>query len=438
MNVKIFQLHKRSAYIFKDIQDKYSIDLERNIFSISDGATQGYKSEVWAENLVSDFLSTPVFQIPDLIENLKVNALRFSKVDFPVSDNYAIKALEVRKKQLGSFATFLGTEIKENKMKYISSGDVCGFISDGENLTSFPFSTVDELDKDKGFLGTVKILNNDIYPEQFKFGEHNFDKGTRFFLMTDAIARMCLRDSKNINLINSLTSFEAFKDFIVSKWDSKELEEDDITVLILDPQGEKSQTAFLPPDDFFFPKEDKPEYTKISTPVLLKDELTEQEMKEIQEQLNLLHNKINDANQQNSEMMKHLKTYKLLTLLSLGLVFSAFLLGGYLFRKSLNKAERQEKLAEVQMESVKTEPRVTTTVVTSENSNNNSERKPMEALVNSGVGNQNTDRTEKPNEPSKNPIGQNKNSKEVAAKEQPGKPDTKALDKEAAKKDSVK
>lgn len=439
MNVRVFQIHKRSAYVFKDIQDKYAVDLNSNILAVSDGATQGYKSEIWAENLVSDFLTDPVFTIPDLIEKLKENALRFSKIDFPGSDNYALKALETRKKELGSFATFLGVNISENKITFISSGDVCGFVYDSESITSFPFSTVEELDKDKGFLGTAKILNNDIPSEQFRIGEQSLKRGSKVLLMTDAIARMCLRNPDNLNVINTISSFENFKDFIISKWDSKELEEDDITVMIIDPAAPKLLTAFLPPEDFFFPKEEKPEYTQIKKPFILKDDLTEQEMKEIQDQLNLLNNKINIANQQNAELAKQLKSHKLLTLLSLALGLSALLIGGYLFGKSLVKKEKEKEVVAAQEESVVSIPQVIPSVVPVDSLSNKSDFAGKDAdKISPPPASVKDDKKTNKSETVVKSSENKKDAKEETDNKEADKKELKKADKVVTKKDSVK
>ena len=439
MKVKIFQLHKRSAYIFKDIQDKYSIDLEKNIFAVSDGATQGYKSEVWAESLVSCFISEPVFQVPTLIEALKNNAKKFSEIDFPVSDNYALKALESRKKELGSFATFLGAKINENIITVVSSGDVCGFILAGENITSFPFSTVEELDKDKGFLGTAKILNNDIQPEQFRLIEKPFNNGNTIFLMTDAIARMCLRNPEEIKIITTLTSFESFKDFIVSKWDSKELEEDDITILAIDTKGKKSLTKFLPSEDFFFPKEEKPTYTQITKPVVFNGDLTEKEMKEIQEQLNLLNNKINAANHYNGELLKQIKSYKLLSLLSIGLSLPTLIIGGYLFGRSLIKPKTTDNVVESKIESTGIIPQVVQPITKIDSSNSkNSLKESSQEKVHSTVAAQKAEKNSTPPETVKKTEEKKKVVKEEKTKEQLVKEEVKTADKASIKKDTVK
>lgn len=47
MDAKIFQLHKRSVYEYSSIQDKYSFNASQGVFAIADGATQGFKSEIW-------------------------------------------------------------------------------------------------------------------------------------------------------------------------------------------------------------------------------------------------------------------------------------------------------------------------------------------------------------------------------------------------------
>lgn len=56
MKIKTLQIHKRSVSGFSDIQDKYCYSEEKGVIAISDGATQGFKSEIWAEMLVNNFV----------------------------------------------------------------------------------------------------------------------------------------------------------------------------------------------------------------------------------------------------------------------------------------------------------------------------------------------------------------------------------------------
>lgn len=334
MKAKVYQIHKRNSYVFKDIQDKYAIDLNRKIFALSDGATQGYKSEIWAGKLTDSFKNNPTFEVPKLIALFKNTAEEFSTIDFGVNENVALRALESRKKELGSFATFLGVSIQDDLLHFISSGDVCAFIFNGNAVQSFPFKSVEELDKDKGFLGTAKILKNEIEESQFKTDQILLKNGDVLFLMTDALARLVLKDNQILFDLTSIKNFEEFKNYIVEKWDTKVLEEDDITAMLIYQDKKDDLTEFIPPDDFSFPKEEKPEYTKVAQPLLKTNELTDTEMKEIHEEFRKLNIKLQGLESQNSILKKDLNFFKLITLLTLGISLLAFSAGGYSLAKS--------------------------------------------------------------------------------------------------------
>ena len=158
MRTRIFQLHKRSSYVFSAIQDKICFDNRKQIYAISDGATQGYKSEIWSEKLVKSFVDKPNFEVNSLLQDFKNYAESFQKIPNTENSNPALRALEERKRMQGGFATFMGVKIEGGELEYISSGDVCGFVKSNDILQGFPFSKVEELDQDKGFLGTQKKI----------------------------------------------------------------------------------------------------------------------------------------------------------------------------------------------------------------------------------------------------------------------------------------
>jgi hypothetical protein len=358
MKTKIFQLHKRSSYVFADIQDKFAVDIDKGIIAIADGATQGFKSEVWAEQLVNSFVKNPVFQVNSLLNGFKIEAHNFSKIDFPFSENLAIKALENRKKDLGSFATFLGIKVSENQLDFISSGDVCGFIELENEILSFPFDSVKELDNDKGFLGTVKIINDELSAEQFRTGSLPLKNDSKIFLMTDAFARMVLRDTPKLSELFTIDSYDKFYNYILSKWESKGLEEDDITLVIVENNKNSTVQKFLPPNNFSFPKEEKPTYIELPNPIVRERELTEKEMKEIQEQLNQLNAKIEQVNHQNHYLQKQVKFFKIVSLLAFLMTLGALFIAGFLMSEHYFNTQKEDKGNQVKVSetSVKNKP----------------------------------------------------------------------------------
>ena len=258
MKIKTLQIHKRSVSGFSDIQDKYCYSEEKGVSAISDGATQGFKSEIWVEMLVNNFVQNPEFEIEKFLIDLEKYAQDFSEIEFEPNPNPALRMLELRKIADGSYATFMGIEVQEDTLRYVSSGDVCGFVKTTDGLQYFPFSNVEELDKDKGFLSTTRLLNHQVKPEQFRSGKLSIKENNKIILMTDAVARLTLRDNNIIDKILHLEDFESFKDYIISEWEAKRLEEDDITICVIEPNAKSEEQNIHPPKDFSFPKVETP------------------------------------------------------------------------------------------------------------------------------------------------------------------------------------
>ena len=254
MKIKTLQIHKRSVSGFSDIQDKYCYNGEKGVIAISDGATQGFKSEIWAEMLVNNFVQNPEFEIEKFLIDLEKYAQDFSEIEFEPNPNPALRMLELRKIADGSYATFMGIEVRKDTLRYVSSGDVCGFVKTTDGLQYFPFSNVEELDKDKGFLSTTRLLNHQVKPEQFRSGKLSIKENDKIILMTDAVARLTLRDNNIIDKILHLEDFESFKDYIISEWEAKRLEEDDITICVIEPNAKSEEQNIYPSRDFTFPK----------------------------------------------------------------------------------------------------------------------------------------------------------------------------------------
>lgn len=300
MRTRIFQLHKRSSYVFSAIQDKICFDNRKQIYAISDGATQGYKSEIWSEKLVKSFVDKPNFEVNSLLQDFKNYAESFQKIPNTENSNPALRALEERKRMQGGFATFMGVKIEGGELEYISSGDVCGFVKSDDILQGFPFSKVEELDQDKGFLGTQKVINGENKAEQFRQGKISLKKGDRVILMTDAIARLTLRDKSILDRILSFRNYEDFFQFITKEWENKRLEEDDITIGVIEVSDDIQEEVYLPSSNFSFPKEERPiiQFNQFNTDKMSLEEIKkhlqilDKKVKSLEEEKQKLYNKI--------------------------------------------------------------------------------------------------------------------------------------------------
>lgn len=330
MNIKTFQIHKRSSYIFKDIQDKYSINQLDNVYAVSDGATQGFMSQIWAEQLTNNFISNPTFDISSLIINFTNLAHHFNETEIKLDINPAIKALQLRKKQEGASATFIGVKIENKTLSYVSSGDVCGCILSKDKVIFFPHTSIEDLDKDKGFLNTKKLINNEISEQQFKTDKLSLLDGDYVILMTDAIARFILKNKHFLQDFTKINEFDSFKNIIIDLWETKVLEEDDITILCIESSHQVSIKEFLA-EDLEFPKPSSytaEEYSSISNEGDSFLKLT-REVSLLKKDIYLLKQKIEKQDFLIEQQNKYIQKFKYLVIIIgvfIGLVFYMFYL----------------------------------------------------------------------------------------------------------------
>ena len=254
MELKVLQLHKKASIEYKHIQDKYGFSKSNRCIALSDGTTQSFKSELWGKMLVDDFVKNPLFDVNLLKEEFKNLALNFKNTDFEFSSNFAKASLEKAKKNKGGTATFIGLQfINDSSVKVLNCGDTCLFVLRDNKINSFPFKTLEELDNNNYFINTNKLLEDEIENEFFNFNEITILKDDIIILATDAISRLIFRKPESISSILKCNNFEDLKSFCEKSWENKELEEDDISIVIVSPITSNKIIEIIPPKDFSFP-----------------------------------------------------------------------------------------------------------------------------------------------------------------------------------------
>jgi len=261
MNIKILQLHKRASYEYKYIQDKYNVSKVNKCIALSDGTTQSFKSEFWAKMIVDSFINQPTFNVNILKDQFKKLAFDFQNNDFEYSTNFAKAALEKDKQKKGGTATFIGLQYQnEGSIKVLNCGDTCLFIIRKDKIIPFPFKSLGELDHNDYFINSTKLIEDKIDDEFFNFNEIKVEKDDIIILATDAISRLIFRKPEVINLLIKINNFEELNQFCLNHWDNKELEEDDISIVIVSPFLPTNTIEIFPPKDFSFPKEEEKEF----------------------------------------------------------------------------------------------------------------------------------------------------------------------------------
>jgi len=258
MNVRILQIHKRSSYEHKFIQDKYGFSSDGRILALADGTTQSFKSEYWAEIVCKNFILDPVFEPKLLLANLRTYAGEFKQIKFKYSTQPAKASLEKSKEALGGTSTLIGLRANEdNTISYVTIGDSNIFLLRKDETTAIPFANLDELDLNNYFLNTQRVLLDEVDESNFVTGKISLKEGIKVIVATDALSRLFLQNPDTQYEFLQLSDFSSFHNFCVKYWDMKLLQEDDITAFVIDVKQANSLVQIIPPEDFSFPKEEE-------------------------------------------------------------------------------------------------------------------------------------------------------------------------------------
>jgi serine/threonine protein phosphatase PrpC len=332
MGITVLQLHKRASYEFKHIQDKYAINSERKTFALADGTTQSFNSEIWAEIITKRFVENPIFNANELINSFLKKVEEYKSAKFELSTNPAKASLEKAKQIKGGTATFMGLHFTtENKIELISCGDTNLFLLNSENkVIAFPFSDVDSLDANNNFINTEQLIENKIDETFFKLKSIEYKSDDKIIIATDALSRLILKNPTTLSEIIKIEDFNQLNDFCLKYWESKELQEDDISAIIIPAQISGTIKTIQPPIDFSFPKEKEEEF--IPTNQKKQSNYTDMEMNEIR-------NQFNGVAQDFQQVKKKLKLHEQLFMVAISLlIVNIFLVYSYRPLKSKNES----------------------------------------------------------------------------------------------------
>lgn len=70
------------------------------------------------------------------------------------------------------------------------------FIIRNNEIISFPFKNIEELDNNNYFINSNKLLDNEVEFEFFNFNKIEILKNDKIILATDAISRLIFRNQK--------------------------------------------------------------------------------------------------------------------------------------------------------------------------------------------------------------------------------------------------
>lgn len=332
MSIKIIQLHKRASYEYKYIQDRYAFSSDKSVFALADGTTQSFNSELWAEIITKQFVNNPNYSPQNLISQFKESVSAYKNSKFEFSTNPAKASLERAKQSKGGTATFIGISIKEkNSIEVISCGDTNLFLLNSENkIKTFPFSDIHSLDANNHFVNTEVLLQNGIDESFFKNTSLSYNQSDTIVLATDALSRLVLKKPDTLKELLRIQTFENLLDFCLKKWETKELEEDDISAIIIIPENNNDIKLICPPNKFEFPKEKEEEFVPASLTNQKSNNTSNMEMNEIRNQFNGV-----------AKDMHHVKTklklHEILLMVTISLLMVNMLMT-YLLRPKVNSS----------------------------------------------------------------------------------------------------
>jgi hypothetical protein len=213
----------------------------------------------------------------------------------------------------------------KNKIELISCGDTNLFILNSQNkIIAFPFSDVDSLDANNNFINTEQLLENKIDATFFKLKSFVYKSDDKIIIATDALSRLILKKPTTLSEILKIEDFNELNDFCLKYWESKELQEDDISAIIIPAQNSGTIKKIQPPSDFSFPKEKEVEFSPTSLEQKKTRNYTDMEMNEIR-------NQFNGVAQDFHQVKKKLKLHEFLLMVAISLLIVNILLM-YFFR----------------------------------------------------------------------------------------------------------
>jgi hypothetical protein len=335
MSIKILQLHKKSSYEYKFIQDKYDINYNNKTVALADGTTQSFNSENWASLLTSSFVQKPTFDIDKLIYQFKEKALEFEDEKYEYSSNPAKAKLEKDKKQHGGTSTFIGLQfIQKNVIEVIACGDSCLFVLKPNNkFISFPFEDVNKLDECKYFINTKKIIEDKVESTFFRKIKINCDVNDTLFVATDALSRLILVKPYILSQLLEIKNFDQFLDFCNNHWNMKEMQEDDISLIIIPLSNNSEIVNIVPPDTFSFPREVENDFKINNSPTNLYSDM----------QFNEIRNQFNGVSQDFKIVKQKQKLHDMLLGLTIFLLFLNILFVYFSHKKEIKNESKDNR-----------------------------------------------------------------------------------------------
>ena len=165
---------------------------------------------------------------------------------------------------------------------------------------------------------------------------------TAALLGSESIARLTLRDKSILDRILSFRNYEDFFQFITKEWENKRLEEDDITIGVIEVSDDIQEEVYLPSSNFSFPKEERPiiQFNQFNT-----DKMS---LEEIKKHLQILDKKVKSLEEEKQKLYNKIKQKSfVISIFNFILVVVLLTTYHYLFNGKENEEKSVNKTSEV-------------------------------------------------------------------------------------------
>jgi len=219
-----------------EYEDAFDGDLKTRRWAVADGAAESSFADAWARALVKGFVRSPAVPPQQWDDWLPPLQRQWAE---EVGGRPLPWYAEVKFEQ-GAFAAFLGLTLGRRRWRAVAVGDSCLFLVRGGRLQrSFPVTRSDE------FSNNPWLVSSRASPEDARVrrAHGRWREGDLLLLMTDALAQWFLKQHEVgkrpwepvLDLLKGPAPAEEFGPWVEGLRESRELRNDDVTVIAIEP-----------------------------------------------------------------------------------------------------------------------------------------------------------------------------------------------------------
>jgi serine/threonine protein phosphatase PrpC len=220
-------------------EDAYAPDRKGVVskIAISDGASESYNSQLWANLLVKQFVLDAAIN-PAVIDYLIG--------EYNGQHNYAVMSWSQQSAyERGSFASLVGVEYsaEHNELDLIAVGDSLAVLLDNDAaVLTYPYHESSQFDQRPTLISTIKQHNRFIDESDFITSHSKTIALTQYnnpvlLLMTDALGQWALRNQEQGTPVWELLcniKKPQLKKLVIEERQQKRMRTDDVTLLVVE------------------------------------------------------------------------------------------------------------------------------------------------------------------------------------------------------------